>query len=89
MMRNIGPPPGRPDRRIIVLIPLPRERKPKHSNEKKSRLHWLRPRLTAGYLLTGLLTGLWYTRSNEVLGTGYMYLSTSTGTKYLHIVTVK
>ena len=24
--------------------------------KKKSRLHWLRPRLTAGYLLTGLCT---------------------------------
>jgi hypothetical protein len=41
--------------RIIILIPLPRERKP-NSRKKKSRLHWLRSRLTAGYLLTGLCT---------------------------------
>ena len=41
-------------RGINILIPLPRERKP-NSRKKKSRLHWLRPRLTAGYLQTGLL----------------------------------
>ena len=52
---TIGPPCGGPMLRIIILIPLPRERKP-NSRKKKSRLHWLRPRLTAGYLLTGLCT---------------------------------
>ena len=60
--------------RIIVLIPLPRERKPKHS-KKKIKTSLAPPQtqsLSAGYLLTGL----WYTRSNEVPGTGY--LSTST-----------
>ena len=39
-------------RGINIMIPLPRERKP-NSRKKKSRLHWLRPRL---YLLTGLCT---------------------------------
>ena len=45
MMRNIGPPPGRPDRRIIVLIPLPRVASQNHS---ESLVEPLRPRTAYG-----------------------------------------